>query len=152
VRSKDCTAASRAHSAHAPPLQLGPTSYLLYTSVFELSQGKTLVFPQPNLFLEPQLSCPMSFYSVMSLLLILSLKIKIKTLDAPVYSLQFQLQSSQRANGRAPLCPPVRIRRGGAVPPLHPLYDSPFTVIRRGTHSFTLQAGTREEIVTVNRL
>jgi hypothetical protein len=34
-----------------------------------------LVFPQLNLFLEPQLSCPMSFYSVMSLLLILLIKI-----------------------------------------------------------------------------
>ncbi len=30
---KDCTAASRKHSAHAPPRQLGPMSYLLYSSV-----------------------------------------------------------------------------------------------------------------------
>jgi hypothetical protein len=46
----------------------------------------------------------------------------------------------------------VWIRRGSAVPPLHPLYDDPFTVIRPGSYSFTLQVGTREEIVTVNRL
>ncbi len=48
-----------------------------YSSVFELSRGKILVFPQLNLFLEPQLSCPMSFYRVMSLLLILLLHTRI---------------------------------------------------------------------------
>ncbi len=46
----------------------------------------------------------------------------------------------------------VWIRRGIAAPPLHPLYDGPFTVIHRGTRSFTLQVGTREEIVAVSRL
>jgi hypothetical protein len=46
----------------------------------------------------------------------------------------------------------VWIRRRGAVPPLHPLYDSPFTVIRRGTRSFTLQIGNREEIVAISPL
>jgi hypothetical protein len=75
VQSKDCTAASRTRFAHAPPRQLGPMSYLLYSSVSELSRGKTLVFPQQSLFLELQLSCQMSFYSVMSWLLILLLKI-----------------------------------------------------------------------------
>jgi hypothetical protein len=49
--------------------------YLLYSSVSKLSRGKTLVFPQQSLFLELQLSCQMSFYSVMSWLLILLLKI-----------------------------------------------------------------------------
>jgi hypothetical protein len=34
-RSKDCTAASRTHSAQAPPQRLRPRSYLLYSSVFE---------------------------------------------------------------------------------------------------------------------
>jgi hypothetical protein len=75
VLSKDCAAASRTRSAHAPPRQLGPMSYLSYSSDFELSRGKTLVFPQLNLFMEPQLSYPMSFYNVMSWLLILLLKI-----------------------------------------------------------------------------
>jgi transposase InsO family protein len=37
--------------ALAPPGQLGPMSYLLYSSVFRLSRGKTLVFPQLSLFL-----------------------------------------------------------------------------------------------------
>ncbi len=60
---------------HAPPQQLGPMSYLLYSSVSKLSRGKTLVFPQQSLFFGLQLSCQMSFYSVMSCLLILLLKI-----------------------------------------------------------------------------
>jgi hypothetical protein len=64
-------AASRMHSAHAPPQQLGPMSYLLHSLVFEPSPGKTLVFPRLNLFLEPPLFCQMSFCSVMNLLLIL---------------------------------------------------------------------------------
>ncbi len=46
-------------------------SYLLYSSDSEPSLGKTLVFPQLNLCMEPQLFYPMRFYSVMSLLLIL---------------------------------------------------------------------------------
>jgi hypothetical protein len=41
-------------------------SYLLSFSVFELSRGKAMVFPQLNLFLELQLFCQMSIYSVMS--------------------------------------------------------------------------------------
>ncbi len=64
--------------ARAPPRQLGPISYLLYYSVFELRRGKTLVFPWLNLFLEPQLSSQMSSWSVMSLLLILLLKFSKK--------------------------------------------------------------------------
>ncbi len=56
---------------HMPPRQLGPMSYLLYSLVFKLSPGKTLVFPQLNLFSEPQ----MSFCSLMNLLLILLLQI-----------------------------------------------------------------------------
>jgi hypothetical protein len=38
------------------------------------------------------------------------------------------------------------------VPPLQPLYDGPYAVIRRGGRSFTLQIGSREEIVAVSRL
>jgi hypothetical protein len=46
----------------------------------------------------------------------------------------------------------VWVCRGGAVPPLQPLYDGPYAVIRRGGRSFTLQVGPREEIVAVSRL
>ncbi len=46
----------------------------------------------------------------------------------------------------------VWIRRGGAVPPLQPLYDGPYAVIRRGGRSFTLRVGSRDEIVSVSRL
>jgi hypothetical protein len=65
----------RLNDAHIPPQQLGPRSYLLCSSDFEPSQGKTLVVPQLILLMEPQLFYPMSFCSVMSLMLILLLKI-----------------------------------------------------------------------------
>jgi hypothetical protein len=125
-------------------------SYLLYSSVFELSRGKTLVFPRLNLFLEPQLSSQMSSCSVMSLLLILLLKIFKKTLDTPFSS--FPLQPAQRATGRTPLRPPSLDLLRGRRAALQLLYDGPYDVIRRGGHSFTLQVGTREEIVAVSRL
>jgi hypothetical protein len=46
----------------------------------------------------------------------------------------------------------VWVRRGGAVPPLQPLYDGPYAVIRHGGRSFTLRVGQRDEIVAVSRL
>ncbi len=43
----------------------------------------------------------------------------------------------------------VWVRCGGA---LRPLYDSPYAVLRHGGHSFTLQIGSREEVIAVCRL
>ncbi len=37
--------------------------------------------------------------------------------------------------------PTVFVRRDGHIPPLQPLYDSPYTVIRRSLHHFTLRIG-----------
>jgi hypothetical protein len=37
----------------------------------------------------------------------------------------------------------VFVRRDGHVPPLQPLYDGPYAVIRRSLHHFTLRIGTR---------
>jgi hypothetical protein len=38
------------------------------------------------------------------------------------------------------------------VPPLHPLYNGSYTVLRLGPQAFTLQIGQREEIIAVSRL
>jgi hypothetical protein len=35
----------------------------------------------------------------------------------------------------------VFVRWGGHVPPLQPLYDGPYAVIRRSLHHFTLRIG-----------
>ena len=46
----------------------------------------------------------------------------------------------------------VLVRRDGHVPPLAPLYDGPYTVLRRATQFFTIQLGSREEVVSTSRL
>ncbi len=80
-----------------------------------------------------------------------------KTLDAPVFSLPRHNTSSSLAlpselPAQLLFAQLVWVRRSGAVPPLRPMYDSPYAVLRRGSCSFTLQVGPREEIVGVSRL
>jgi cleavage and polyadenylation specificity factor subunit 1 len=64
-----------------------------------------------------------------------------KTLDAPASSLPrhnsgVQLPSKLPAElFSAPL---IWVHRGGVVPPLHPLYDSSYAVLRHGPRSFTI--------------
>jgi hypothetical protein len=48
--------------------------------------------------------------------------------------------------------PLVWVRQGSLVPPLQPLYDGPYTVLRRSPRSFTIRVGSRDEVVTVSRL
>ncbi len=44
------------------------------------------------------------------------------------------------------------VRRDGHVTLLQPLYDGPYTVIRRSLHHFTLRIGDKEEKVSTLRL
>jgi hypothetical protein len=46
----------------------------------------------------------------------------------------------------------VFVRRDGHVPPLQPLYDGPYTVIRRSLHYFTLRIDDKEDKVSTLRL
>jgi hypothetical protein len=48
--------------------------------------------------------------------------------------------------------PLVWVRRGGLVPPLQPLYDSLYAVLRRGPRSFTIRVGLRDEVVAISHL
>jgi transposase InsO family protein len=48
--------------------------------------------------------------------------------------------------------PAVFVRRDGHVPPLQPLYDGPFAVLRRSLHHFTLQLGDRVDKISTSRL
>jgi hypothetical protein len=48
--------------------------------------------------------------------------------------------------------PTVFVRRDGHVPPLQPLYDGPYTVIRRSLHHFMLRIGDKEDKVSTLRL
>jgi hypothetical protein len=48
--------------------------------------------------------------------------------------------------------PLVWVHRGGLVPPLQLLYESPYAVLRRGPCSFTIRVGSQDEVVAVSRL
>jgi hypothetical protein len=46
----------------------------------------------------------------------------------------------------------VYIRRGGTGPPLAPPYLGPYKVLRREAKFFIIQIGSREEVVSIDRL
>jgi hypothetical protein len=48
--------------------------------------------------------------------------------------------------------PLVWVRRGGVVPPLQPLYNGSYAVLRHGPCSFTIRVGSRDEVVAVSHL
>ncbi len=48
--------------------------------------------------------------------------------------------------------PLVWARRGGVVPPLQPVYDGPYAVLRRSPCSFTIRVRSQDEVVAVSRL
>ncbi len=48
--------------------------------------------------------------------------------------------------------PTVFVRGDGHVPPLQPLYDGPYTIIRRSLHHFTLRIGEKVDKVSTLRL
>ncbi len=48
--------------------------------------------------------------------------------------------------------PLVWVCRGGLIPPLQPLYNSPYAVLHRGPRSFTIRVGSRDEVVAVSHL
>jgi hypothetical protein len=51
-----------------------------------------------------------------------------------------------------PRAPTVFVRRDGHIPPLQPLYDGPYTVIRCSLHHFMLRIGDKVEKVSTLRL
>ena len=78
-----------------------------------------------------------------------------ETLHVSAPSLPRHNSSAQLPNelpGDLLSAPLVWVRRGGVVPPLQPLYDGPYTVLRRGLRSFTIRVGTRDEVIAVSRL
>jgi hypothetical protein len=48
--------------------------------------------------------------------------------------------------------PTVFVRLDGHVPPLQPLYDGPYTILRHSLHHFTLRISDREDKVSALRL
>jgi hypothetical protein len=48
--------------------------------------------------------------------------------------------------------PLIWVRRGGVIPPLQLPNDGPYAVLHRGPRSFTIQVGSRDEVIAVSRL
>jgi hypothetical protein len=69
------------------------------------------------------------------------IKIFSKILDVPAVSLP-RYYSSAQLPSKLPAellsAPLIWVCRGGVVPPLQPLYDGPYAVLRHGLHSFTI--------------
>jgi hypothetical protein len=83
------------------------------------------------------------------------IKIFSKTLHVPAVSLPRHNSSAQLPDelpGDLLSAPLVWVRRGGIIPPLQPLYDGPYVVLRRGPRSFTIRVGSRDMVVAVSRL
>ncbi len=71
-----------------------------------------------------------------------------RTLHAPAISLPRHNSSAQLPDelpGNLLSAPLVWVRRGGVIPPLQPLYDGPYTLLRSGPRSFTIRVGSRDE-------
>jgi hypothetical protein len=45
----------------------------------------------------------------------------------------------------------IWVRRGGMVPPLHPLYNGSYAVLPGGPRAFTFHVGSWEEIIAMRR-
>jgi hypothetical protein len=48
--------------------------------------------------------------------------------------------------------PLVWVCRGGVIPPLQPLYNGPYAVLRRGPCSFTIRVRARDKVVAISHL
>ncbi len=83
------------------------------------------------------------------------IKIFSKTLHVPAVSLPRHNSSTQLPDelpGDHLSAPLIWVHRGGVIPPLQPLYDGPYAVLRRGPRSFTIRVGSRDEVIAVSRL
>jgi hypothetical protein len=78
-----------------------------------------------------------------------------KTLHVSASSLP-RLSSSTELPSELPAellsAPLVWVRRGGLVPPLQLLYDSPYAVLHHGPRSFTIRVGSRDKVVAISHL
>jgi hypothetical protein len=120
----------------------------------EHSQGKTLVFPgsSAKAVFGAQIVLPNEFYelSVDTIVKIFSKTLLVSALSLPRHNSSTELPSELPVELLS--TPFVWGRRGGLVPPLQPLYDSPYAVLHCGPPFFTIRVGSRDEVVAISRL
>jgi hypothetical protein len=106
---KDCTAASRMHSVHAPLQRHGRRSYPLCSLDLAHSRGKTLVFPHLRQFLVLPIVLPNEFLQNEEILVDSIIKSFSKTLDVPATSLPRHNSSTSCPASCQPNCslPPL---------------------------------------------
>ncbi len=78
-----------------------------------------------------------------------------KNLDVPAVSLprhNSRPQLPSELPAKLLFAPLVWVRCGGVIPPLHPLFDSPYAILRHGPRSFTIQVGFRDKVIAVSCL
>jgi hypothetical protein len=78
-----------------------------------------------------------------------------KTLDAPAFSLPRHNSSAELPSellAELLSTPLIWVRRGSVIPPLHLLYDGPYTVLHHGSRSFTIRVRSQDEIIAVSCL
>jgi hypothetical protein len=84
-----------------------------------------------------------------------TIKIFSKTLHVPAVSLPRHNSSAQLPDelpGDLLSAPLIWVCQGGVIPPLQPLYDGPYAILRRGLRSFTIRVGARDKVIAVSRL
>ncbi len=154
VQSKDCTAASRTHFAHASPRQHGPRSYPLCSSDSEHRRGKTLVFSWLRQFLVHKLFCQANFCKMTNFQLtplsknfpkpcMFLLLLYLGTILALICPASCQPSCSSPplsgSVGAAWFHPPAALRRPLSSPALQPLL-------------LNIRVGSWDEVVAVSRL
>ncbi len=146
---------SRTRFTHAPSRQHGPRSYPLCSSDSEHSRGKTLVFPRLRQYSVHILFCQTNFCKMTNFQLTPLSKKFSKTLRVSAPSLPRHNSSTNLPNelpAELLSAPLVWVRQGRLVPPLQPLYDGPYAVLRHGPCSFTIRVGSRDEVVAISHL
>jgi cleavage and polyadenylation specificity factor subunit 1 len=77
---------------------------------------------------------------------------RVQRLQPPRTRLQQRPPQPAKLTGSLAEASHVYVRRGGAGPPLSPLYSGPYEVITRGPKTFTVLLGDRQEVISVDRL
>jgi hypothetical protein len=102
-----------------------------------------------------QIVLPNEFLQNDELLVAIIVKKFAKTLHVSAPSLH-RHSSSTKLPSKLPAellsAPLIWVCRGSLVPPLQPLYDSPYAVLRCSPVSFTIRVGSRDEVVAVSHL
>ncbi len=155
VQLKGCTAASRTSFAHAPPRRHGPRSYLLCSSDSRAQLREDTGLSPAEAVFGAQIVLPNEFLQNDELSVDPIVKKFSKTLHVSAPSLPRHNSSTELPSelpAKLLSAPLVWVRGGGLVPPLQPLYDGPYAVLRRGPRSFTIRVRSWDEVVAVSRL